>query len=1102
MLISRYIVTVLLMLIFSSGLAAKELEIEHLSNTYASTVAESGKMSEQANKVREKIIDYYFGRNVFSPAVPYLRDSWEWSEHQEIKGPRKGKLRFQLEKALKESEVEQLKKLYATAIAESGKMSEQANEVREEIIDHYYDDKIFAPAVPYLRDAWVWYEQQDIRGPRKGKLRFKLGKALRVAGYFQEAQPFLEKAYEKVLDKKGDGHRVTIIRAIQYGVLLSNLGQHEKAIEILKKYLQQSENIFGENHGKTAYAHMQLGAAYQRVSNVEPALKNLKAAYEIFVYKKGSDSKHANLARLKLAKLFRSVGKLDKSEQILRKAYVEFASKYKNQSHQLAAHLMTHLGRTLMEQGRFVEAEQLLKDGIEKKKTILGKDSEKTIQTMLTLIKIYLEQDKFKEAEKTLLEIAAFNGGIKDLSRSGARRNILLGRTMRELGELDKAEQAYSKVKSFLEFSPDAKQHNAAYQLGMGLLHHARGQYVKAAPYLVRGVELTGDLYGEGTPRLSKAKSFLANNYAKQGDYEKAVVVYREVMNSNAGFLENRKTFSLSGRAQQEAAAQRYLFSYMELMIDAYQKGIKVDAEPILESFAIAENSRSKSLQAAMLGQTARAAARNEYLSDLVRKEQNIRVQLGGIEEAMIEYVSSSAVAGKRRGKLLEEQRRELNIELRKIGEEMSYQYPEYSRLINPTATELKVVQDTLASGELMLAYFVQKQRTLIWAIDKDKAILHVSNLSEKDIYARVQKIRSGLDLPIATVEDIPTYNLKLAHELYNELIAPAGKQLEGVSNLIIVPHKALLSMPFGALVSSNTKLKKGTLPFSEYKAASWLAQKYAISIMPSATALVTMRTYAKHEPAEQPFIGFGDPVFTDRDDSQDDDVVTTRGIRVAQRSAFNTRSLKGLPNLPETREELEKIALSLGASKDNIYLGNKASENSVKNASLNNFRVVAFATHGLVADDLEGLEQPALALTPPEQADEENDGLLTMGEVLELDLNADWVVLSACNTASGDKSLANEGLTGLTQAFFYAGSRALLVSLWPVESTSTQELTTTMFSAAIKDGTLGRAASLQAARKRLIEGAGYTRNGKELFSYAHPIFWAAFIAVGEGGLK
>ena len=1001
-----------------------------------------------------------------------------------------------------EAEIIQLKRVYAEFVEQSGKMSEKTNEVREEIIDYYIDFKQFPQALPYVRETWAWYEQEDVRGPRKGKMRFKLGKTLRVAGYFQESLPFLEEAYEKSLEKKGDGHPKTVIKAIQYGITLSTVGQHETAIEVLKKYLQQSESVFGENHGKTAYAYMQLGAAYQRANKPKLALKNLQDAYELFVFKKGSGAKLTNIARLKLAKLFRAIGRLDKSEQLLRKAYIEFASKKKNQTHQLAAHLMTHLGRTLMEQGRYVEAETLLKEGIEKKQKILGKDSEKTIHTMLTLVGIYYRQNKYKQAEEVLQEIAKVDEAISDLSHSGGRRNSLLGRVMLGLGKLEEAEQAYLKLKKYIDVSPDSKQHERGYQIGMGLLHFAKQQYVKAEPYFLRAVELTEAINGKNTPKLSSTKSSLAKNYAKAGNYAEAVSTYREVMASNVGFLANRKTFSSSGRAQQERASQRYLFSYMELMVDAYLKGIDANAKPIEESFAIAENSRSKTLQSAMLGQTARAAARNEYLTELVRKEQDIRVKLGSIEEQMIEFVTAATPGNKRGGKLLEEQRRELSRELKKIGEEMSYQYPEYNRLIHPVATELKQVQKHLVAGELMLAYFVQKERTLIWAVDKNKATLYVSKLAEKEIYARVQRIRTGLDVPVATVEDIPAYNLKLAHELYSELIAPVGKQLVGVNNLIIVPHQALLSMPFGALVTAKSSLKKGGAPFSEYKAVPWLAKKYAINIMPSATALVTMRTYAKKEKAEEPFIGFGDPVFTDRDDSHADDVVTTRGIRVAQRAAINTRNIRGLPNLPETREELEKIALSLGARADNIYLGNKASEKNVKGANLKNFRVVAFATHGLVADDLDGLDQPALALTPPESADEENDGLLTMGEVLELELNADWVVLSACNTASGDKSLANEGLTGLTQAFFYAGSRALLVSLWPVESTSTQQLTTAMFSAAIKDSKLGRAASLKAARMRLIEGKGYERGGKELFSYAHPIFWSAFIAVGEGGVN
>jgi CHAT domain-containing protein len=263
----------------------------------------------------------------------------------------------------------------------------------------------------------------------------------------------------------------------------------------------------------------------------------------------------------------------------------------------------------------------------------------------------------------------------------------------------------------------------------------------------------------------------------------------------------------------------------------------------------------------------------------------------------------------------------------------------------------------------------------------------------------------------------------------------------------------------------------------------------------------VTLRSYAKKTIPEKAFIGFGDPTFTENNKDMSSGV-TQRGIPIAQRSLLNTRDISKLPDLPETSIELRKIARALKADESDLYLRDKATEKNVRANTLNEYSVIAFATHGLVAGDLDGLEQPALALTPPESPSREDDGLLEMSEVLGLKLNADWVILSACNTAASDGSLQSDGLTGLAQAFFYAGSRAMLVSLWPVESSSTQLLTTSIFNNQANLQRYQRAASLQVARKRLISGKGYEENGKELFSYAHPIFWAAFMMVGEGSMQ
>jgi CHAT domain-containing protein len=161
---------------------------------------------------------------------------------------------------------------------------------------------------------------------------------------------------------------------------------------------------------------------------------------------------------------------------------------------------------------------------------------------------------------------------------------------------------------------------------------------------------------------------------------------------------------------------------------------------------------------------------------------------------------------------------------------------------------------------------------------------------------------------------------------------------------------------------------------------------------------------------------------------------------------------------------------------------------------------VLAFATHGLVQGDLDGLTQPALALTAPDVAGVDGDGLLTMGEIFGLRLDADWVVLSACNTGSGAGAGA-EAVSGLGRAFFYAGTRALLVSNWPVESTSAKTLTTDLVRRQATEPDLGRAEALRQSMVAMIDGPGFVNDsGTPVYSYAHPIFWAPFTLIGDGG--
>jgi CHAT domain-containing protein len=200
-------------------------------------------------------------------------------------------------------------------------------------------------------------------------------------------------------------------------------------------------------------------------------------------------------------------------------------------------------------------------------------------------------------------------------------------------------------------------------------------------------------------------------------------------------------------------------------------------------------------------------------------------------------------------------------------------------------------------------------------------------------------------------------------------------------------------------------------------------------------------------------------------------------------------------PPLYETADELCEVARDLNADVNEIRLGAQATEAEVKRLSasgaLADYRIVHFATHGALAGQLDPKAEPGLLLTPPEEASEEDDGYLTASEIAALKLDADWVILSACNTAGADAQSA-EAMSGLARAFFYAQARALLVSHWAVASDSTVKLITRAVSETASSKRVGRAEALRRSMLALID------NGEP--HEAHPTYWAPFVLAGEGG--
>jgi CHAT domain-containing protein len=223
--------------------------------------------------------------------------------------------------------------------------------------------------------------------------------------------------------------------------------------------------------------------------------------------------------------------------------------------------------------------------------------------------------------------------------------------------------------------------------------------------------------------------------------------------------------------------------------------------------------------------------------------------------------------------------------------------------------------------------------------------------------------------------------------------------------------------------------------------------------------------------------------------------MAVTRSLETGQRNimdAANYVAYSKIPPLPETRDEVLRLATILQADpQHDLIMGHEATRSSVlKQSALGNLakkQVVVFATHGLLAGDLPQLNQPALAMAATKDAKE--SPLLTLEDVLGLRLNADWVVLSACNTAGADGK-AEEALSGLARGFFYAGSRSLLVTHWAVESLSAMNLTTKTFAAYKQNTQIRRAEALRQAMLDTMK----------MPNFSHPTYWAPYALVGEGG--
>jgi CHAT domain-containing protein len=437
--------------------------------------------------------------------------------------------------------------------------------------------------------------------------------------------------------------------------------------------------------------------------------------------------------------------------------------------------------------------------------------------------------------------------------------------------------------------------------------------------------------------------------------------------------------------------------------------------------------------------------------------------------------------------------------EVREARAQIVRAFPTYVALADPKPLAVAEAQALLRGDEVLVAILVGSAKSFVWALTRERAEWAEIDAGAQALSDQVLALRMGLD-PLAQQDAeggagsqagvVTRFDVARAHALYRLILGPVAGVFAGKRHLIVVPTGPLTSLPLQVLVTAAPTV--GAPPAPALREAAWLIKSYALSVLPSVQSLSALRKLPGGAAGARPFFGMGDPVLEGPDPAERQR--SGRKRSAAKPAGFyrnglaDIRAVRELTPLPDTAEELRAIAKVLGAPADAVNLREAASETKVKSAPLSEYRIIQFATHGLVAGDLSGLAEPALVLTPPDVPTPDNDGLLTASEIATLKLNADWVVLSACNTAAGSGGEGAEALSGLARAFFYAGARALLVSHWAVYSTAATELTTKTFATLAASPGIGRAEAFRRAMLDLIA------EGKP------PAYWAPFVVVGEGG--
>lgn len=516
--------------------------------------------------------------------------------------------------------------------------------------------------------------------------------------------------------------------------------------------------------------------------------------------------------------------------------------------------------------------------------------------------------------------------------------------------------------------------------------------------------------------------------------------------------------------------------------------------------FELMQRVRSSATAQTLAQLSARLASGDSGRAKAIREVQNLEREVN-ILAAKVDRLETDANADLHYKRVTESKLLEAQNKLEGQRKALGDIAPGYDQLVDATIS-LKDAQAALADGETMAIIQLGAEKGLVAVLTNVSFDAYEITLSVETAEEEVRELRKPID-----GEFLLAFDLVRGHELFKTLFGPAQGRVKDAKHLIVVPTGPLMSLPFNVLVveefTDEIKIVGDSADnaYFDYSKVPWLGKQTGITTGVSISSFFLGRRVPQSK-APKPFIGFGDF----KRFGESDDIVT----RIAQQRGLpesckvSVQALGLLNELDGTSEELAKVETALGLSGEDLVLGNDFTDTAVKSMKLSDYRVLHFATHGLLAQDPECLPEPGLVTSLAS----DGDTLLEASEIVDLRLDAELVVMSACDTsagaAKGDEgrtgfrdvgggyAAGGESLSGLARSFFYAGARNILSTHWSVDDNATQELMVGFYEAIAADNDISIAEAMRKSQEKQIDAG----------PLSHPFFWAPFATFGDGARK